>query len=150
MKTIVSLGITLALITALFSCKKYPEGPALTIRSKKGRVANKWKIDKFLIGGVDSAAFYAAEGTRIEFTKDGKVTATQVETNGVQLKTTNYTGIWEFADDKKVLGWIISDDSSNDVDTSGFNILKLKEKEMWLEDEDNNPKKTTELHLTPF
>jgi len=150
MKTIIGLGVTLAMLTTLFSCKKYPEGPSLTIRSKKGRVANKWKIDKWLIGGVDSATYYAAEGTWIELTKDGKVTAAQVQTNGILSLTTNFTGEWQFSDDKEKFAWIITDDLGSPADTNDFQILKLKNKEFWLLDEDDNPNQTAELHLTPF
>ncbi|MBL4752609.1 MAG: hypothetical protein JKY52_03265 [Flavobacteriales bacterium] len=150
MNKTVSFAMITLILMGLFSCKKYPEGPALTIRSKKGRVANKWKIDKWLIGGVDSAQFYAAEGTWVELTKDGEATAVQVQKFGLLSITTNFTGEWLFSDDKDILGWILTDDLTNTTDTSTFDILKLKEKEMWLIDEDNNPNKTEEIHLIPL
>ncbi|MBL4576999.1 MAG: hypothetical protein JKX74_00925 [Flavobacteriales bacterium] len=150
MKTILSLGIILALATTIFSCKKYPEGPALSLRSKKGRVANKWKIDKWFIGGVDSAMYYAAEGTWIELTKDGKASAVQVQKYGTQSLTTTFTGNWQFVDDKEVLGWVLTDDLTNTADATTFDILKLKEKEMWLLDEDDNANKTEEIRLIPY
>ena len=150
MKTTISFAIITVLLLSLFSCKKYPEGPSLTIRSKEGRVDNKWKIDKWIIGGVDSVMYYAAEGTFIELTKDGKVTATQIQAYGGQTLTTTYTGEWQFSDNKEELAWIITDNWGNPADTSVFNILKLKHKEFWIEDEDDDPNKTSVLQLIPF
>ena len=150
MKTAISFAIICFIIISLFSCKKYPEGPSLTIRSKKGRVANKWKIDKWLIGGVDSTTYYAAEGSFIDLTKEGGVTATQIKTDGLQSTTIKYTGEWQFSDDKEVFAWIITDDQGNPADTNTFTILKLKNKEFWVRDEDDNPNKTAELQLIPF
>ena len=150
MNKTISFAIISFILMGIFSCKKYPEGPSLTIRSKKGRVANKWKIDKWLIGGVDSAQYYAAEGTWVELTKDGKATAVQVKKFGTLSLTTNFTGDWEFSDDKDVLGWVLTDDLNNDTDTTTFDILKLKEKEMWLLDENSNANKTEEIHLIPL
>ena len=64
--------ITLAALLFLCApaCKKYDEGPALSLRSKKSRIANKWKVDKLFKNGVDSTKYYAAEGTWAETDKD--------------------------------------------------------------------------------
>ena len=150
MKSTISFAILTLILISLFSCKKYPEGPSLSIRSKKGRIANKWKIDKWLIGGIDSTMYYAAEGTFIELTKNGKVTATQIQSDGVQTLTTTFTGEWQFSDDKEKFAWIITDNWGNPADTNTFTILKLKHKEFWLLDENNNPNKTAEIQLVPF
>jgi len=37
-------------------CKKYPEGPWISLRSKEKRLLGNWKVQKYLIDGVDSTS----------------------------------------------------------------------------------------------
>jgi len=102
-----------------YSCKKYEEGPLISLRTKTARVANDWKLNKAEQDGVDITANYpSAEQT---FTKDGKYTAS---INGL-----SYAGTWEF--DSKKENILIKIDGS--TDQSKFKIIRLKEKELWLE-----------------
>lgn len=116
------------IMAGAIGCKKYDEGPALSLKSKKSRVANKWKIEKAtdLEDGTDITADYAGEIW--EFTKDG-----DYKENG------NLKGTWVFSSDKEEL--IITKTGDN---PKTFKILKLKEKEMWLE-----KLAEEELHLSP-
>lgn len=44
------------LLLALFAisgCKKYDEGPAISLRSKEKRLCQEWKLDKYLVNGED-------------------------------------------------------------------------------------------------
>ena len=43
--------ITSALL--LTECKKYPEGPSISFRTKKARIINSWKVSKYLENNVD-------------------------------------------------------------------------------------------------
>lgn len=104
-------------IGVLSSCK-YDEGPILSLRAKKERVANEWKVEKVI----------EANGTEREgrddhwtFTKDGALFV-----NG------NEKGRWEFGSDKESL--ILEQKPGPDEE---FEILRLKEQEMWLESEDD-------------
>jgi hypothetical protein len=65
MKNTVSIFITIIVATLLFSgCKKYEEGPALTLRSVKGRLTNAdWELEKLTVGTIDSTDEYS----QIEF-----------------------------------------------------------------------------------
>jgi hypothetical protein len=49
------LGI-IALLLA--TCKKYEEGPLISLRTVKNRIYGKWKIEEYFINGVDSAFFF--------------------------------------------------------------------------------------------
>ncbi|MBW8051355.1 MAG: hypothetical protein FVQ77_13650 [Cytophagales bacterium] len=122
------------LMATLFytGCKKYDEGPALSLRSKKGRVANVWKIQWAydFNNGVETTADFAGETW--EFTRKGEFTERD---QGIVDKI----GTWELVSDKKVL--FIDMLSGGGDDT--YDILKLKEKEMWLKDQNE------ELHLIP-
>jgi hypothetical protein len=51
------IGFYLLLIGIVFSaCKKYPEGPSFTLLTKKARIANTWKLDKYYESGVDKTS----------------------------------------------------------------------------------------------
>ena len=116
------LGLCLA------ACGKYEEGPGFSLRSKKARVANLWKVDyayKFK-DQKDVTTNYVGETW--EFTKDGEF----FERENGELDD---SGTWEFINDKEEI--IIS----FPADTERYTILRLKENEMWLKDTDK------EIHL---
>lgn len=115
------------------SCKKYEEGPSLSFASKKGRVANTWVIEKMIVDGDEiDKDFY--EGIEIEYTKDGKYTS---KLDGDVFSE----GTWEFGDKKETL---ITKDNDDD-EKEEVTITKLKSKEFWTKDTENNI--TSEIHL---
>jgi len=121
------------MITSLSSCKKYEEGPAFSLRSKTARVANEWKITYAY--DMDDAEDVTSDytGETWEFVKDGKFNE---KDNG----TVEKTGTWEFIDDKESIRVSLEGTGSS---TNDYTIIKLKEKEMWLKDKDE------ELHFIP-
>jgi hypothetical protein len=79
-------------------CKKYDEGPLISLRSKEARLCREWKLDKALmndedIGGTEDAGI-------IEYKKDGSV---KITFNNTELGELIYTSEWRFAEDKKYL-----------------------------------------------
>lgn len=129
-KTVIMSAIMLIGSGMFTGCKKYEEGPALSLKSKKARVANEWKIQYAFDledGEVVTSDF---SGETWEFSKNGEWIERE---NGVIDKS----GIWEFVSDKET----IRITKPNGIDH--YNILKLKEKEIWLQDKDE------ELHLIP-
>lgn len=122
--TCISLIIALGAAT-IFSCKKYDDGPRLSLRTKKARVANEWQFDKVTFSnGQDLTAGFADNS--IEFDKDG----TYTERDG----TSTITGTWKFASDKEDL--VLSPDNNSAAQL--LHILRLKEKEFWFTNELNN------------
>ena len=115
------------------SCGKYEEGPGISFRSKKARVANTWAVEKYTINEVEQSTILFADVT-FEFTKDGKYTFT-FGTNGSEK------GTWEFGDKKETIK--TTEDGQSSVEES--TILKLKNKEFWIKEVDNGV--TTEIHL---
>ena len=118
------LGICLIfLLPAFQGCKKYEEGPLISFRSKTKRITAIWKITEKTPVGCDSYC----SGLTIEFTKDG-----------MYLEKSNdlvvFEGIWKFNDKKTKIGIKYT----GDLDFEYFEIVKLKEKEMWLKGEDGN------------
>ena len=128
-----SLFVIAALIVAVTGCKKYEEGPALSLRSKEARVANTWKVEYTSTNGTDYTSFYS--DYTMTFTKDG----------GYSFVWGNVTGSgkWEFQNDEEEIK--ISGTSSQSSET--IHILKLKEKEFWYYSMDGNDR--TDVHLVP-
>ena len=50
-----TLAMAAFLALSVQSCGKYEEGPGLSLRSKKARVAGTWKLSKSSTNGVDDA-----------------------------------------------------------------------------------------------
>lgn len=123
---------SLALATAtLSSCGKYDEGPGLSFRSKKARIANTWVIEGETVNGKEtSAADLQAEinasdtPMEIEITKDGDVTNKYKDGSTNKIK-------WELLDGKEKIKF--STTTSGITVSYEEKILKLKEKSMWLE-----------------
>lgn len=128
-KTIfLSLFALISLIT-FDSCKKYPDGPMLSLRTKTERVSNVWRVDKCTKNGTDITA--SKTDRTYEFRKDGAF----IYTSGSKTEQ----GTWAFINKKE---WL-------DVKTSDpfkWEILRLKEKEMWVRENDGD---IFEYHLVP-
>ncbi len=140
--------IFLALIVVTISgCKKYDEGPAISLLSKKARVDNTWKIEKYYENGVDlTAAVLAADDITVDLNKDGTVTWTEIDTQSGNGSTK--TGTWEFTNEKEsILVNISGDVSFSGSGSDVWNILKLKNKEMWFTV--MNGSDNVEIHLKP-
>lgn len=114
------VAITIFALSFVFtSCKKYPEGPALSLRSKEARVANTWKVESYTINGVDYTSTLKNINYTETYTKDGIYSYTYLGNSG--------TGKWEFNSDKtQIKRSGVSGQSSDNL-----YILKLKENEFW-------------------
>ena len=132
--------IAIILIVTMFAwsgCKKYEEGPAFSLRSKKDRVVGKWKVKKYLENGTDQTSSLTAVNFRIEFKKDGK--AVQSFSSSM-FGTISEEFRCEFDDNKEKLIFIF-----NSGEKEEFKILRLKHKELWLKQSDGT--NVQELHL---
>ena len=89
------------LLLALFAisgCKKYDEGPAISLRSKEARLCKEWKMDKLQLNGVDVTGDDDYGVT--EYKKDGSVT---VSYDDPEFGHIVYEAQWRFADNKDFL-----------------------------------------------
>ena len=131
-------------VLALSSCKKYPDGPSFSLLSKKERLSNSWVISKVLEDGVDKTGDYqtAYKNYNVIINKSGTYSLSYQVLGVVNY---NENGNWTFNGDKT---YVTLDPSSNNNSNFSLKILRLKETDLWLYDENNNGKKI-EYHFTP-
>lgn len=151
MRKLLQILLILVFISPAFfsGCKKYEEGPFISFRSKKERIANTWKMDKVIIddqtevndplvflglvagtgsglntgdstGMMDDMISDELSNSTLTLTKDGDV---KFDLSFVSQKV----GTWELGTKKESL-IIKPTDSQSEVK---FKILKLKEDELW-------------------
>ena len=120
MKKLFAFGLLLTMIIAgASSCKKYEEGPGLSLRSKTKRLTGTWNISKATEQGADVFSSYA-KGYQIEFKDDNTFTLTE--------NLNEFSGNWSFIEDKTKIELKISDGT-----IIKFIIIQLKHKEMILD-----------------
>lgn len=124
-KTIFFSGLLSTLIV-LPSCSKYDEGPGVSLRSKKERVANTWEIEKAMRNGEDVTSDY--DEYTLRTTKDGDAELAALYSSGSFSFEYETQGTWMFTDDKESL---MLDFENDDADRN-YQILRLAEDEMWL------------------
>jgi hypothetical protein len=135
----ISILLTVLIFLAFTSCNKYEDGPVLSFVSRNERVANTWKMDKAIDNGLDVTSSY--DRYIVTLTKSGSASFT-AHFSLLSLEydyVTNGTWSFESNDDKLKL------DYENDLVDATYVILKLKEKELWLRQENAE----LELHLAP-
>lgn len=115
------------------SCKKYEDGPGFSLKSKKGRLAGDWEVVK--IEGSNGQNYLDGDGYELEFEfdKDGDFKYKQKYSYDGYSYTYSYKGDWEFSSDKEELE--IDLDNGPALE---FEIKRLTNSELWLEDQDGN------------
>lgn len=111
-------ALVLGVGVVVVSCGKYEDGPGLSLRSKKARLAGDWKINKYTVSGTDLTSLFTSYSLTME--KDGNWNASA---DGFTAK-----GKWELVDSKENLKLVI--DGSTDTDGDTLVITMLKNKEM--------------------
>lgn len=132
-------AITLLLVLIGFTSCKYEEGPAISVRSKKERMANTWKVVKAMDNGEDVTSHY--DQYELQMLVDGDASIAAIYTSGNFSFEYESNGTWTFANNKEELMLDFEDDAADNT----YQILKLEEKELWLREKGED----TELHLEP-
>ena len=148
MKTILKTGFALiiAVSATVYSCRKYEDGPKISFSSKKSRIAGTWKVDKYLLDGVDKTSDYrlAIASESFVVAKDGKYTYSQSNTTLLGGQTSTDAGKWEFIDKKEEFR-SLSDTSGAVWDTT--KITRLTQKEFWVKSVSKS--QAIEIHFIP-
>jgi len=150
MKTISCFISLLLLCLLLTGCKKYEDGPWLSLRSKEHRILGEWAVDYFSINGYDSTAYLKSQalyGT-YSFEKPdhgypgGFVYNCAGNRGADTSKYYSQEGKWEFSNDKKNI--IITSNYDyppwrhfnigpyTALGVITWRIMRLEEKELWL------------------
>jgi hypothetical protein len=115
------------------SCKKYENGPTLSLRSRTQRVSNVWKIENYTLDGVDLTN--QVKGYTETFDTDKNYSYSWGLLSG--------KGKWDFQNDDKEVKVYGIDGQTSRVLT----ILKLEEKSFWYKSVNNG--QTAVMHLIP-
>lgn len=98
-------------------CKKYPDGPMISLKSRTERVANNWKVESCNINGNDHTSFVS--GYTETYTTDGNYS--------FQWGLYSGTGTWSFQNNDNEIRVIGVDNQSSET----LYILKLEEEQFW-------------------
>ena len=126
-------------------CKKYEEGPLLSIRSKKARIVNDWVVVKSYVNGKEEDLENTTEEMEFKDDYTGRYKYTGSSIFGESKYEINFK--WDFNRDKTKLIINYLDDDGNEEYVVDYLILKLYENELWLKDQYGDD--TYELHLEP-
>ena len=139
-----SLIILFAATTVFTACRKYEEGPNISLRRKEARVTNNWRIQSAQLNGVEVSVdpFWAKQ--KHYMYRNGDYVVTIIDP--VSLEARNLQGKWTLYDNDRKLALTTKNFSGNIDSTNDFHILKLYENDMWIRKIDNS----LELHLVPF
>jgi hypothetical protein len=115
------IAAILILMLALTGCKKYEGGPFFSLRTKKERLSNSWKIERYSEGGANKTYEYnvAFPDQVWRFTEDGGF---DIRGNNAGLPFIQ-SGEWIFVNKKKDL--LLMPYASRQFMI--FKILKLQE-----------------------
>lgn len=136
MKSTIKLSLLIILFTTLMiptfqGCKKYEDGPALSLRSRTARVVNTWSVESYTVNGVNYTSLLA----------DYNETYTKSGTYSYQYGTITGGGTWAFQNKDKEIRLTGSGNQSSQT----LFILKLENKTFWYYYMDGSDK--YELHL---
>ncbi len=114
------------------SCTKYPEGPGISFRTKKSRVANEWAFNSAIESDVDVTEDYKSAVLTLD--KSGAANFVYfVIKNGIRTLV-EQSGEWSFEERKEHLNIILYASSGSYL--MGFEILELKRNNMHLKSDE--------------
>ena len=128
-KIIILLVLAVLFSINFISCKKYEDGPTISLRSKTQRLVNSWQLEKYYLNGVESTSSLLISGYREEYTKGGSYNRSYVDKDGDFFSE---IGDWDFDDKKdnieiKGVSSIELSSQNSTVTNTRNTILKLKE-----------------------
>jgi hypothetical protein len=128
----------LMFILVLTACKKYEEGPAFSLLSKRSRLVNTWTVDQYLENGVDKTDAYLTGYTdySLQVFKNGTYTENWYSLNAPFTESGN----WQFENDKEEVVFTPANNPPRE-----YVIIRLRSRQLWLRVKGGTVVK--ELHL---
>jgi hypothetical protein len=141
----VILLTVVASVLMLTSCSPYEEGPAISLRSRTERLCNEWRLTRLYINGTEQTLSSFDQQTTLEFKDNGTINYSYAVMDSTAIVITG-SGTWEFNNDQtEVFTTITYTLGGTEKDT--FKILRLKEEELWLENNEDGD--VVETHYEP-
>jgi hypothetical protein len=129
MKKLLLLAFTTVL---MLSCEKYEEG-GLKRKAEDRLSENEWSLSAYLRNGTDESNSLLISGYTESYSSDGSYTRTYTdEDNQIEVES----GQWQMDSDNDQIdisniGSLELTEETNTVSASDYNILKLKDGELW-------------------
>jgi hypothetical protein len=123
------------------SCRKYEEGPNISLRTKKARVTNNWRVESAEVNGIEQSQDPFWTKQKHYFRRNGDYTVTIVDPNTLQAE--NINGSWKLYDGDRKIALTLKRANAGQDSVVDYNILKLYNKQMWIRRTDNS----VELHF---
>ncbi len=123
--------IIVFMLPVMQGCKKYQDGPMISLVSRTDRVANTWKVDNYKLNGTDYTSLVTNYSET--YSKAGDYSYVWGLLSG--------SGKWAFQNNDAEVRITGTDNQSSVT----LVILKLEEKEFWYYYMDGNDKK--EYHM---
>lgn len=121
------------------SCKKYEDGPALSLRSKKERISNTWKIEQAMENGNDVTSSF--DQYELQLLNNNRANLAAIYTWNNFTFEYETSGTWDLMNNNEDLKLDFEDDDADNT----YQILRLTEDELWLREKGDD----LELHLIP-
>jgi hypothetical protein len=123
MRAAIILTTLAILAVSSSSCKKYDEGPMVSVWPRKERIANKWQFAAVTINSKDTTRLFSDHV--VEYTDKG--------TAIYQIGNIKYFGTWQLNN-----GGTDLDVSYDSLGRMSYRILMLKEKVLKYRDKNSN------------
>jgi len=176
MKKIITLLVLSAIFFTFFnSCSKYEDGPALSLRTKLSRISGTWNLDEVENNSLDTVQNNMLDDLSLQMIvnkdKDGEYKMF-VEFLGNKMNVATINFVWDFDDEKERFVVTVNENDINfDIDlgemgegeeieidnaelaemlSTDSRILRLTNKELWLENIENNAEGQPEIVVTKF
>ena len=131
MKTLYSILAVSFILISIAACNKYEFGPDVSLRTKKGRLANEWELVDIVKNRMDTLGTINTQ-MEITFDKDYNVESSITYKNtSIGDSTVNYQGEWTFDNDGIEL-IIIQTDPNGQKSADLYEVLLLTKDELWL------------------
>lgn len=120
-KVLTSILVLFLAVSSLNSCKKYPDGPGLSLLTRKARMQGKWDLQQ--TEHADGTTTNDPYKYVLELKKGGTLTYT--------MGNISSDGQWAFSSDKSHVTF------TGAGATGTFLIRRLKNRQLWLQDENS-------------
>lgn len=145
------LVFAFASLLLLTTCKKYEDGPWLSLRTAEKRICGEWTIENYYENGTDLTSDFEKSliyCSRYEFINEELSATVPFNTVASGCKRADGTGWWYLTNENKNLSWTMGlvDVPQHPLEmNSNWAILRLTNKEFWISTTFNGTE--YEIHL---